>query len=59
LGGEPLDRPQTQVKSLGQDKMPLQLLVDVKGRIFINDTEIALHELTSKLKAITDAHRGD
>jgi len=39
--------------------MPLQLLVDVKGRIFINDTEVALHELTSKLKAITDAHRGD
>jgi hypothetical protein len=59
VGGEPLDLPQTQVKSLGQDKMPLQLSVDVKGRIFINDTEVALHELTSKLKAITDARRGD
>ena len=57
--GVPLDLPQTQAKSLEQDKTPLQLSVDIKGKIFINDTEVALHELTSKLKAITDAHRGD
>ena len=57
--GVPIDLPQTQASSLGQDKTPLQLSVDVKGRILINDIEVELHELTSKLKAITDARGGD
>ena len=56
--GVPLDLPQTQAKSLEQDKTPLQLSVDVKGRVFINDTEVAMNELVPKLKAITDARGG-
>jgi biopolymer transport protein TolR len=56
--GVPLDLPQTQAKSLEQDKTPLQLSVDVKGKVFINDTEIAMNELIPKLKAITDARGG-
>ena len=56
--GVPLDLPQTQAKSLEQDKTPLQLSVDVKGRVFINDTEVAMTDLVPKLKAITDARGG-
>jgi biopolymer transport protein TolR len=56
--GVPLDLPQTQAKSLEQDKTPLQLSVDVKGRVFINDTEVAMNDLIPKLKAITDARGG-
>src|SRR5947199_5884816 len=56
--GVPLDLPQTQAKSLDQDKTPLQLSVDIKGKIFINDTEVAMNELVPKLKAITDARGG-
>ncbi|HEU4805960.1 MAG TPA: protein TolR [Nitrobacter sp.] len=56
--GVPLDLPQTQAKSLEQDKTPLQLSVDVQGRIFINDTEVTMEELIPKLKAITDARGG-
>ena len=56
--GVPLDLPQTQAKSLEQDKTPLQLSVDVKGKIFINDTEVAMADLIPKLKAITDARGG-
>jgi biopolymer transport protein TolR len=56
--GVPLDLPQTQAKSLEQDKQPLQLSVDVKGKVFINDTEVAMDELIPKLKAITDARGG-
>src|SRR3978361_1147301 len=56
--GVPLDLPQTQAKSLEQDKTPLQLSVDVKGRVFINDTEVAMNDLIPKLKAITDAGGG-
>jgi biopolymer transport protein TolR len=56
--GVPLDLPQTQAKSLEQDKTPLQLSVDIRGKIFINDTEVAMNELVPKLKAITDARGG-
>ena len=50
--------PQTQAKSLDQDKTPLQLSVDVQGKVFINNTEVAMNELIPKLKAITDARGG-
>src|ERR1700761_5947649 len=54
--GVPLDLPQTQAKSLDQqDKTPLQLSVDTRGKVFINDTEVAMADLIPKLKAITDA----
>ena len=56
--GVPLDLPQTQAKSLEQDKTPLQLSVDVGGKVFINDTEVAMADLVPKLKAITDARGG-
>ena len=57
--GVPLDLPQTQAKSLDQqDKTPLQLSVDVNGKVFINDTEVAMADLIPKLKAITDARGG-
>ena len=57
--GVPLDLPQTQAKSLEQqDKTPIQLSVDVNGKVFINDTEVAMNELVPKLKAITDARGG-
>ena len=56
--GVPLDLPQTQAKSLDQDKNPLTLSVNLKGQVFLNDTEIGLDELVAKLKAITEARGG-
>src|SRR4051795_47095 len=56
--GVPLDLPQTQAKSLDQDKNPLTLSVNLKGQVFLNDNEIALNDLATKLKAITDARGG-
>ena len=56
--GVPLDLPQTQAKSLYQDKNPLTLSVNLKGQVFLNDTEIAIDELVPKLKAITEARAG-
>ena len=56
--GVPLDLPQTQAKSLDQDKNPLTLSVNLKGQVFLNDTEIAVDELVPKLKAITEARGG-
>src|SRR5262244_4100200 len=56
--GVPLDLPQTQAKSLDQDKNPLTLSVNLKGQVYLNDTEIALDELVPKLKAITETRGG-
>src|ERR1700746_2750103 len=56
--GLPFDLPQTQARSLDQDKNPLTLSVNLKGQVFLNDTEINLDELVPKLKAITDARGG-
>ena len=56
--GVPLDLPQTQAKSLDQDKNPLTVSVNFKGQVFLNDTELKLDELVPKLKAVTDARGG-
>ena len=57
--GVPLDLPQTQAKSLEQDKTPLTAFGrHRRARCFINDTEVAMDDLVPKLKAITDARGG-
>ncbi|HEY2211061.1 MAG TPA: protein TolR [Bradyrhizobium sp.] len=56
--GVPLDLPQTQAKSLDQDKNPLTLSVNLKGQVFLNDSEIGLDDLVAKLKAVTEARGG-
>ncbi len=57
--GVPLDLPQTQAKSLDQDKEPLTLSVNDKGASLpARSTEIPIDELVAKLKAIADARGG-
>ena len=56
--GVPLDLPQTQAKSLDQDKEPLTVSVNTKGEVFLNNTGIDVEELVAKLKAVTDARGG-
>ena len=56
--GVPVDLPQTQAKSLDQDKEPLAVSVDEKGKVFLQNTEITADELVAKLKAITETRGG-
>jgi biopolymer transport protein TolR len=56
--GVPLDLPQTQAKTLDQDKEPLTVSVNTKGEVYLQNTEIPLDELVPKLKAITEARVG-
>jgi biopolymer transport protein TolR len=56
--GVPIDLPQTEAKSLNQDKEPLTLSVNTKGQVFLQNTEIPLEELAAKLKAVTAARGG-
>jgi biopolymer transport protein TolR len=56
--GVPLDLPQSQAKSLEQDREPLTVSVNVQGQVFLQNSEITVDELVPKLKAITDARGG-
>ena len=56
--GVPLDLPQTQAKTLDQDKEPLTVSVNVKGQVYLQNTEIPLEEVVPKLKAVTEARGG-
>jgi biopolymer transport protein TolR len=50
--GVPIDLPQTQAKSMDQDREPLTISVNDKGQVFLQNSEIKLDELVAKLKAI-------
>jgi biopolymer transport protein TolR len=56
--GVPLDLPQTQAKSLEQDKEPLTVSVNTKGEVFLQNSEIKIDELVAKLQAVTQARGG-
>jgi biopolymer transport protein TolR len=56
--GVPIDLPQTQAKSLDQDREPLTLSLDSQGKVFMQNSEIPLEELVAKLKAVTEARGG-
>ena len=53
--GVPIDLPQSQAKSLDQDKEPLTISLNGEGKVFLQNTEIPVEELIAKLKAISEA----
>ena len=57
--GVPIDLPQSQAKSLDQDKEPLTLSVNDKGKVFLQNDEIALDDLVAKLQAVAQARGGN
>jgi biopolymer transport protein TolR len=56
--GVPLDLPQSQAKSLEQDREPLTISVNVQGQVFLQNSEIKIDDLVPKLKAVADARGG-
>ncbi len=56
--GVPIDLPQTQAKSLEQDREPLTVSVNNKGQVFLQNTEIKVDELVPKLQAVTEVRGG-
>ena len=53
--GVPIELPQSQAKSLDQDKEPLTLQLNSEGKVFLQNTEISVDDLLAKLKAISEA----
>jgi biopolymer transport protein TolR len=56
--GVPIDLPQTQATSLGQDKEPLTVSVNDQGQIFLQNAEISVDDLLPKLQAVAQARGG-
>jgi biopolymer transport protein TolR len=56
--GVPIDLPQSQAKSLDQDKEPLTLSVNEKGEIYLQNAEINADDLVTKLQAVAQARGG-
>jgi biopolymer transport protein TolR len=56
--GVPIDLPQTQAKSLDQDREPLTLSFNTQGQVFLMNSEIPVDQLVDKLKAVTEARGG-
>ena len=53
--GVPIDLPQSQAKSLDQDKEPLTVSVNEKGQVFLQNAEIKAEDMVTKLKAVAEA----
>jgi biopolymer transport protein TolR len=56
--GVPVDLPKSEGSALKSDSEPLTVTVNPEGKIFIQDTQIALDEVQPKLAAITQARKG-
>jgi biopolymer transport protein TolR len=56
--GVPIDLPQSQAKSLDQDKEPLTISVTEKGQVFLQNGEVDVEELIAKLQAVAQARGG-
>jgi len=56
--GVQIDLPQTQAKSIDQDREPLTISVNTKGEVYLMNSEVNVDELVAKLKAVTDTRGG-
>jgi biopolymer transport protein TolR len=52
--GVPVDLPQTRAKQLGEDREPLAVTIDNRGKIFLQNTPIAADDLVPRLMAISN-----
>ena len=50
--GVPIDLPDTQAKALNSDTQPITVSVNQGGQVFLQETEIPIEEVVSKLAAI-------
>lgn len=54
--GVPVDLPQTAADQITTPEEPLVISVDKQGRVYIQDSEVALQDLVARLNAITGAN---
>lgn len=50
--GVPVELPKTDAKSLPSDNEPITITVDKEGKVFLQETEVSLDEIVTRLTAI-------
>ena len=57
--GVPVDLPDSKARTLKADDTPIQISLDARGAVFIDDARIKPDALPAKLAALRDARRDD
>lgn len=57
--GVPLEMPKTNAGAVNADTQPITVSVDDRGRVFLQETEIAIDEIAPKLRAISENRGGE
>lgn len=52
--GVPVNLPQTKAAPLNEKTEPLAITIKADGKVYIQDTEVAVEELAARLQAITE-----
>jgi biopolymer transport protein TolR len=57
--GVPVDLPKSQGAALAPQGEPLTISVNPQGKVFLQESEIAINELETRLKAIMQTRAGE
>jgi biopolymer transport protein TolR len=57
--GVPLEMPKTNAGAVNADTQPITISVDRDGRVYLQESEIAINEVTPKLRAISENRQGE
>src|SRR5690554_2664846 len=50
--GVPIDLPETQARAMNSETQPITISVSQDGRVYLQETEVAMDEIVAKLEAI-------
>jgi biopolymer transport protein TolR len=50
--GVPVDLPETQAREMNAQTQPITVSINTEGRIFLQETEVAMEEIVARLEAI-------
>lgn len=53
VSGVNVDLPETQASPVQSEQEPLSVTIDAKGKVYLQETEIAVEKLAPKLQAVT------
>lgn len=59
VAGVPVNLPDARSKALDQDSKPVQLSIDARGKIFVNDNEVTAKDFPDELTRIAARQVGD
>lgn len=52
--GVPIELPESEAAALAADKEPLSITITTEGKVFIQDAEVAMEDLVTKLTALSE-----